>query len=267
MSDFRSFAAALAALLLAPAAAAQITLYEGEAFHGRAFTAGAAVSDLQGHVLDNRGGSAIVAGGRWEVCDLPRFGGRCIVLRPGGYDALHKLGLADVISSMRPAGARGQPEFDEEAQVAQAGYAYRQRPGEQVFPAPVTRVRAVLFAGAQACWFDAAQADAPQPPPAARLGGDAPVGWVLAHQPPTDAPQAARWAGPGKAVDAGSPEGAVVWAAAPVDVLPACALPMPWQQPAYWNVEYRFGGREHQAQLTTPPGPAIFVNAEGVPRQ
>ena len=36
--------------------------------------------------------------------------------------------------------------------------------------------------------------------------------------------------------------------------------------PDYWDVTYVFGGREHRAQMTVPPGPTILVNAQGIPR-
>jgi len=37
-------------------------------------------------------------------------------------------------------------------------------------------------------------------------------------------------------------------------------------RPDYWDVTYVFGGYEHRAQTTTPPGATIIVNAQGEPR-
>lgn len=34
----------------------------------------------------------------------------------------------------------------------------------------------------------------------------------------------------------------------------------------YWDVSYTFRGREHNVQMSTPPGPTIMVNRDGEPR-
>ena len=36
--------------------------------------------------------------------------------------------------------------------------------------------------------------------------------------------------------------------------------------PDYWDVTYVFRGREHRAQLASPPGPTLTVNGNGEPR-
>jgi uncharacterized protein YcfJ len=36
--------------------------------------------------------------------------------------------------------------------------------------------------------------------------------------------------------------------------------------PAYYDVSYRFRGRDYRAQLSFPPGPTITVNGRGEPR-
>jgi uncharacterized protein YcfJ len=43
----------------------------------------------------------VVVGDRWEVCEDVRFGGQCVVLRPGRYPSLAAMGLNDRISSVR----------------------------------------------------------------------------------------------------------------------------------------------------------------------
>ena len=59
---------------------------------------------------NNQASSAVIEGGRWEVCDRPRFQGRCVVLRPGRYSSLSAMGLGDRVSSIRPAGGRDQDD-------------------------------------------------------------------------------------------------------------------------------------------------------------
>jgi uncharacterized protein YcfJ len=39
------------------------------------------------------------------------------------------------------------------------------------------------------------------------------------------------------------------------------------ETPAYWDVGYNFRGRDHQLQMTAPPGATIAVNGNGEPRQ
>jgi len=50
--------------------------------------------------------SAVVSGEPWEVCDGEEFSGRCVVLKPGRYPSLDKVGMNNRISSARPAGSR-----------------------------------------------------------------------------------------------------------------------------------------------------------------
>jgi uncharacterized protein YcfJ len=37
-------------------------------------------------------------------------------------------------------------------------------------------------------------------------------------------------------------------------------------RPAYWDVTYKFRGRDYRVQMTTPPGATVTVNAQGEPR-
>jgi hypothetical protein len=104
----RSFAVAagFAAALGAASAAAQLTLYEGENFHGRSFAANGPVSNLDGTGFNDRASSAIIDRGRWELCEHADFGGRCIVLERGQYPSLGYAGLNNQVSSMRRVSGR-----------------------------------------------------------------------------------------------------------------------------------------------------------------
>jgi len=95
----------VAGILVAGQAAAQVTLYEGEGFHGRSFTADRTVWNFDRQGFNDRASSAIVQNGTWEACSDARFEGRCVVLRPGRYPNLASLGLGNNISSIRPAQA------------------------------------------------------------------------------------------------------------------------------------------------------------------
>jgi hypothetical protein len=100
----------VAALLAGAHASARVTLYEHENFSGRTFNAESDVRNLRQSGYNNQASSAVVENGRWEVCDRPRFQGRCVVLRPGRYNSLSAIGLSDRVSSIRPAGGRDQDD-------------------------------------------------------------------------------------------------------------------------------------------------------------
>ena len=70
-------------LALATHAAAEITFYEREDFRGRSFQTEERVRNLERYGFNNRASSVVVERGRWEVCEAPRFEGRCVVLRRG----------------------------------------------------------------------------------------------------------------------------------------------------------------------------------------
>jgi len=90
---------------LACQAFAQVTFFERENFQGRSFTTDQQVGNLARSGFNDRASSAIVGGerwARWEVCEDARFGGRCMILRPGHYPSLGAMGLDDRISSVKP---------------------------------------------------------------------------------------------------------------------------------------------------------------------
>jgi len=102
-------------LAFATCASAQISFYENEGFTGRSFTTQEQVKDFSRFGFNDRASSVIVTHERWEVCDDARFGGRCMILRPGRYPSLQAMGLNDRISSVRPLPANER--------VAEADYA------------------------------------------------------------------------------------------------------------------------------------------------
>jgi uncharacterized protein YcfJ len=94
-------ALAVAGVAIATQAAAQVTFYEREGFDGRAFTTDKRIDNFERYGFNDRASSVAVVGERWEVCENVRFGGHCVVLRPGRYPSLAAMGLNDRISSVR----------------------------------------------------------------------------------------------------------------------------------------------------------------------
>src|SRR5437868_11869692 len=92
-------AIAIAAILVAGHAAAQITFYEGEGFRGRAITTDNDIRNMDRTGMNDRISSIIVDRGRWEVCEHARFEGRCVLLRRGNYPTLTEFGMNNQISS------------------------------------------------------------------------------------------------------------------------------------------------------------------------
>jgi uncharacterized protein YcfJ len=110
MNAFPKSALTLAALTFSSLAAAQVTFYEQENFAGRSFTTQNRVANFARFGFNDRASSVDVASSRWEACEDTRFGGRCVVLRPGSYPSLASMGLGDRVSSVRklPANANIQ---------------------------------------------------------------------------------------------------------------------------------------------------------------
>ncbi|GMU73680.1 MAG: beta/gamma crystallin family protein [Burkholderiales bacterium] len=97
-------AAGLAALSVAGASSAQIALYENEGFSGRNYSSSHSVSNLADSGFNDRASSAIVRGGRWQICADAYFAGRCTTLGPGEYPSLEAMGLSNRVSSVRSLG-------------------------------------------------------------------------------------------------------------------------------------------------------------------
>jgi uncharacterized protein YcfJ len=92
---------ALAAVVIATQAGAQVTFFENDRFQGRSFTTDNQVNNFERFGFNDRASSAVVLGDRREVCEDVRFQGRCVILRPGRYPSLAAMGLNDRISSVR----------------------------------------------------------------------------------------------------------------------------------------------------------------------
>ena len=264
----RSLAAAVgvAAALGAASAAAQLTLYEGENFHGRSFTASGPVSNLDGTGFNDRASSAIVDRGRWELCEHADFGGRCIVLERGQYPSLGYAGLNNQVSSMRRVSGRADYGYAPPPPPPAQPYPYYQRSGETLYQADVVAVRAVVGPPEQRCWVEQQQVTSGGGPNVggAIIGGI--LGGVLGHQ-----------IGSGRGNDVATAVGAVAGAAVGSNVnrgspqtysqdVQRCESVPGSAQPAYWDVTYVFRGATHRAQLAFAPGPTITVNGRGEPR-
>ena len=251
------------------AAVAQVTFYDNEGFRGRAFTANGGIADLERVGFNDRAASAVVNGGRWEVCTDAGYSGDCRVLRPGSYESLNGMGLGDRISSVRPVSGRRQNIVEAPAPIPAPTYEYRQRPSERLYEAEVMSSRAVYGADEQRCWVDRERVtDNGGSRPnvgGAIIGGI--LGGVLGHQ-----------IGGGRGNDVATGIGAVGGAAIGAnqgrdyngrtytqDVQKCESVPGSGQ-PVYWDVEYIYNGQTHRVQMTQPPGRTVTVNRQGEPR-
>jgi uncharacterized protein YcfJ len=259
-------ALAASGLAFATCASAQITFYENDAFAGRSFTTQEPVVDLSRYGFNDRASSAIVANERWEVCDDTRYGGRCIILRPGRYPSLSAMGLNDRISSVRTVDREARVDDTRYAPAPLAAYDYSRRSDERLYEANVTSVRAVVGQAEQRCWVEREQvqgrgeANVPGAVVGAVLGG------ILGHQ-----------VGSGRGNDAATVGGAVVGGAVGANVgregggqysrdVRRCDTAPSQSRADYWDVTYTFRGNEHRVQMAAPPGATVSVNSQGEPR-
>jgi len=262
---------AVGGMALAAQAAAQVTFYSGQGFRGHQFFVDRPMGDLDRTDFNDRASSAVVQGGDWQVCEDAHFQGHCAILRPGEYPSLQQMGLDNRVSSVRPAGSYGRAEYAPAPPPAAYGsapppppaqaYNYGRRPGEALYEAPVTRVRAVVGPPEQRCWVERDQVRSGANVPGAIVGGI--IGGVLGHQ-----------IGSGRGNDVATVGGAVAGAAVGANVgrggysqgVQRCENAPSGAQPDYWDVTYEFRGVEHHAQLSAPPGRTITVNENGEPR-
>ena len=261
---------AIAAVTFATQAAAQVTFYENEGFAGRSFTTQQEIRHFERYGFNDRASSVVVARDRWEVCEDDRFGGRCVVLRPGRYASLAAMGLNDRVSSVRMISSNARIDDYRYAPAPVAVYDNRRRNNERMYEAPVTSVRAVVGPPEQRCWIEREQVS--QNPtsnlnvPGALIG--AVIGGVLGHQ-----------VGGGRGKDIATVGGAVAGGAVGANVgrtdggpqvqardLQRCESVPSQAKPDHWDVTYNFRGQEHRIQVTTPPGPTVTVNDQGEPR-
>ena len=245
----------VAGLVMAAHASAQVTFYEHQGFRGQAYTVTNTVSNFSLGTND-KASSAVVDNGRWEVCEHPGFGGRCVVLRPGSYDSLKSMDLNNRISSARPV-TRPVAAYEVQPPMAQHEYEYRWRANERVYQADVTSVRAVVAAAPeQRCWVERQQIVDDRGGanvPGAIIGGI--IGGVLGHQ-----------VGSGRGNDFATVGGAVAGAAIGANTgrggqvysqdVQRCENVSSGMRPEYYDVTYNFNGVQHRVQMATPPGPS-----------
>ena len=255
---------------------AQIIFYDGADFQGRSFTTQNQVDDFTQFGFNDRASSAVVIGDRWEACENVRFGGRCVVMRPGRYPSLVAMGMDSRVSSVRAINYDANISDNRYAPPAPLVYDNRRRNDERLYEVNVSSVRAVMSTPEQRCWMEPGTVAAPQPQRGnPNIGGaviGALLGGILGHQ-----------VGGGTGKDIATVGGVVAGAALGANVgrnknMPQQASAPEVQrcsndntqnsaaQPDYWDVNYNFRGQEHRVQMTTQPGPTITVNGQGEPR-
>jgi len=230
MKIFTKTALAVCTLVLSSQAMAQIVLYEREGFRGRSVVVAKDMRNLDRRGLGDKASSIVVERGRWEVCEQPRFQGKCAVLRRGNYANLRGTGLENNISSIRKAGEGRR--YDNEPQAAAGDeYQYRRRASERTTEVPLTSVRAIMGPANQRCWVERQQV--PMDQNAAVAGA---VMGVLGYQ-----------VGPA------------------TQNVQRCATVQ--GAPAHYEVTYNFRGSARTAQMAAPPANnRIIVNQQGEPR-
>ena len=267
MKNYKT-AVLLAGMAVALPAAAQVTFYENDGFHGRSFTTQKSVGNFENFGFNDRASSVVVSRDRWEVCEDARFEGRCIVLRPGNYPSLGAMGLNDRISSVRNVSRNMQVEDHRYAPAPLVTYDARRRGNERMYEANVTSVRAVVGTPEQRCWVERGQVTQERGDP--NVGGaiaGAVIGGILGHQ-----------VGNGRGNDLATVGGAIAGGAIGANVgrdggqqrtgrdVQRCETVSSNAHPDHWDVTYNFKGQEHRIQTTTQPGPTVTVNAQGEPR-
>lgn len=239
---------------------AEITLFGRDEFRGRSFVTREPVRNMERNEFGTRASSAIVRGGRFEICDDSGFKGRCMVLRPGQYPSLAAMGMDNAVTSVRPLARQARIEERRFAPPPPVSYDYRPRRDERLFEAEVVEVRAVYGEAEQRCWVEREAVGGRD------VGGaiaGAIIGGILGHQ-----------VGSGRGNDAATAAGAVAGAAIGSNYggttyardVQRCSRERVSGPPQYWDVTYRFRGVDRYVQMTRPPGPTITVNRDGEPR-
>jgi uncharacterized protein YcfJ len=254
-----------------PSAASRVVLYEGEGFQGRTVTLDDTVADFRSIGFNDRASSVVVSGDRWEFCADMRFGGECVVLRPGQYPSLASMGINDRVSSARAVGRGVEVDERRYAPLPAVSRDYGRRNEERVYEVEIASVRAVVEDSGRRCWVEPQQAVQERSGgpnvPGALLG--AVIGGILGHQV---------GGGTGKdvATGVGVIAGAVIGnnagrgdAAQQVVTtqgVERCTSNPGQARAAYWDVSYNFRGQEHRVQLNKAPGRTLTVNEQGEPR-
>jgi uncharacterized protein YcfJ len=281
-------------LVAATTASAQVTLYSRDGFRGEQFTANGTVRNLERLGFNDRANSVVVNGGNWQACEDANFAGRCVILQPGEYPTLDRIGLENEISSIRPVEGRYGYNRDDRAYVAQGygdrrgddqgyvdrrnddqgygdrrgdgqGYGDRRaderRGGDQLFEAPVTSVRAVLGPPEQRCWVERGEYRGETNVPGAVAG--AVIGGLIGNQIGHGTGRAAATAG---GAIAGGAIGSNVGTDSRGADIQHCSTAGNYDHPDYWDVTYSFRGEQHRVQMSSPPGSTVTVNEYGDPQ-
>lgn len=224
-------ALAISTMALASQAMSQIVLYEAEGYRGRSVVIDKELRNLDRRGLGDKANSIVVERGRWEVCEQPRFEGRCAVLRRGNYPNLRGTGLESNISSIRP--AREGRRYENEPEAATGDdYQYRRRARERTQEVPITSVRAIMGAQNQRCWVER---EAVQSNQNADVAG-AVIAGILGYQ----VGQASRDVQRCRTVEG---------------------------KPDHYEVTYNFRGSVRTVEMAAPPaGRTVIVNERGEPR-
>ena len=262
----RSVTLTLALTAVALPAAAEITLFSRDGFEGRSFSTQAPIRNLEREGFANRASSAIVRGGRYEICDDRRVEGNCMVLRPGQYPSLAAMGMDNAVTSVRPVQRQAVVEERRFAPPPPVAHDYRRRSNERIYEADVVDVRAVYGQPEQRCWVERESVptgrSSEHSVPGAIVGGL--IGGILGHQ-----------VGSGRGNDVATAAGAIGGAVLGSNVasntytsldVQKCAPSRVSGPPQYYDVTYRFRGENRYVQMAQPPGPKIAVNANGEPR-
>jgi uncharacterized protein YcfJ len=146
---------------------------------------------------------------------------------------------------------------------------FHRRGGERLFQAKVIDAHAVMGTPERRCWVERGQVTQEQrggPSVPGALAG-AVIGGILGHQ-----------IGGGFGKDLATAGGVVAGAAVGANVgrgesattrgpdVQRCTDGPADARPAFWDVTYRFRGRQHRMQMASEPGGTITVNEQGEPR-
>lgn len=101
----------LGLLCVAPYCMADLILYEHDDFQGRSMRVTGSVRDFSNSDFNDITSSVVVRSGSWLVCEHANFQGRCVTLQPGRYRSLNRLGMNDVISSVREVGGGDRRDY------------------------------------------------------------------------------------------------------------------------------------------------------------
>lgn len=134
------------ALAAQAAMAADITLYTGGDFSGRAVSLRNDVRDLNQLGFNDRASSLVVQSGAWEVCVHADFGGECRVYEPGRYRTLERMN--GQVSSVRMiAASNARDERREERRERRAERRGNRAPELMLFDSTNLRGRSLPVRG------------------------------------------------------------------------------------------------------------------------